>query len=228
MNRRITPIRVVVAIAALTAVASAAVALASITLYGNDFDSRDKFEQVSRLGGGKPCKHSWKNHKAYGFEARRGNIVCRLSTVVVGDAPRPDHEISVKGKISKATPDAIVDDAFFGVALRASQNVGYEFRVFPGTQRWVLLRRPGGTGFPLDDVDHGVIRKFARGNLIYLSVKDDLLTAKINGETVVDDVADGNPLGEVDGRRVLLVYGNEANSSNDTAGVFDILRIGLP
>lgn len=214
-------------IAAIAATAMVGSAAAGITVYSNDFERKSQYREIDKLATGKSCGRSYRKSGSMGVKANRGRAHCTFSTPVHGDRARPDHEIKVKTGLTKATPKSIAGDGYVGLRLRASKSKGYEFRLYPASQKWKLLRYPSGSGFPLTGTDRGAVNKFPRKNTIALRIIGDKLSAKINKDRVVRNFKDTNPLGEVDGVDTAIVFGTDAKTRKDTVGFFDNLKVGV-
>src|SRR5919198_1918165 len=129
---------------------AAAVALAGVTVYKNNFSSRAEVREVKRVEGGKHCDRRWrKKAKSVRIEVTKGPERCGYEPPVQGDSDRPDHTFKATGKLLKQTSRRVRGGAYVAVAVRVGKNSAYELRIFPARKKYQLRRDPsGGGGFP--------------------------------------------------------------------------------
>ena len=222
LRPRISLLAVLVVIAAAGA---AAVALASVTIYKNDFSKHGQVKQMKHSRG-KHCKREFlKGSKAMGIVVDKAPETCAQSPPVVGDRPRPDHTVQVKAKILKGTPKGIRKRAFVMAGVRVGSGDRYEFRVFPKTKDFQLIRKPGSAAFPIDGHERK-INGIGERNKLTLQAKGAHIKAKVNGKTVasIDDPAPK----EVKGTKIEVGAGSKAHSHKNTSASLDKLRVTVP
>jgi hypothetical protein len=203
----------------------AAVGLGSVVVYKNQFGHRGTFNEIKKKGG-KACERNFsKQRKQFVAIAKKAPKHCPFRTPVVGDAPRPDHTITIRAKVSKNTPKGLRKTAFVGAALRVSGKEGYELRVFPKRGRFELHRKPNGGGFPAEGQSNA-IRGIGKTNKLRLAASGAQVKASVNGRQLAA-VTDSDP-GRVSGRRVEFLLGSRGDSGRETKGAFDTLRIAVP
>src|SRR4051794_31450119 len=136
--RLVVPVLVV-----LVAALAAAVAVAGVTVYSNDF-SKSREAKELRHAEGKHCKKNWrKKAKSLGVTAKRGRTVCGYRPPVQGDSASPNHRIRVEAKLLKDTPKKVRDQVYLAAAVRSGKDKGYELQVFPTQHKFRLVRRAG-------------------------------------------------------------------------------------
>ena len=202
-------------------------ALASVTVYSNDFSSKAKFAEIVRAGGGKRCDRSYRSKsKAMRAAVKASPTTCSYRPPVQGDRELPNHEVTVEGKILKKTPKSMRGGAFLEVTVRAGGGgVGYALRVFPRKHRFELRRVPSGDGFPVRGRDKAINRVHER-NQLRLVARGAKITASVNGKELasVDDV---NP-GQVLGSKIRFGVGNAKQKSKPVAATFKKIAVAVP
>lgn len=219
-------LRIITAALALALVAGGGIAAATVVVYKSNFSSRGEFRALQKFEGGKACRKFFRGRKSFGVEAKRGPLQCDFRTPVNGDSEEPDHEIQVTATLLKSTKKGVRKDAYVGVALRADNSSRYELRVFPDARTWQLRRRPDGGGFPVEGTEASIAR-VGRENSLKLRAFGDKVTAFVNEANVVPTLTDPDP-GELNGRKTLLVAGNEAGKRSPAVSSFGDVRIRLP
>jgi hypothetical protein len=213
---------------ALVALGLAAVAaLASVTVYNNNFSRKSEAKEI-RHASGNHCDKRWRS-KAESFRvvANKGPGACVYRPPVEADGPGPDHKFQVRAKLLKDTPKGIRDGAFVAVAVRAATGVGYELRVFPSTRKFQLRRSPGGGGGDFPAKGHsGKINGGGKSNILRIDAIGDTVTARVNG-TKLAKATDSNAA-QVSGRKVQFELGQKKSTSQPTIAVFDDVRLALP
>jgi hypothetical protein len=231
MTRR-TPSRTgwIAAISGVLAALLAATALASVSVYDNDFSSRSEVKELKKSGG-KQCARKFvqKGSKhTMRVTVKQGPATCSLRPPVQGDGALPDHELRVDAKIAKSTAKSARKGAFLGASLRVGGNgVGYALRVFPETGRFKLTRVPGGGGgdFPADGTSDA-IAGIGKKNTLRLIAEGADVRALINGTEVVQ-VTDSDP-GAVNGRKLRLAVGNDKQTGKAVIGVVKKVTVAVP
>ncbi len=210
-------------------VAFAGTAGALVFLYKNAFSRKDDVNQMRlEVGNKKTCSKTWRGKKSLGISDKKGPVECGYRTPVTGDADKPDHDLSVTGKVGNSTAKGIQKHVYLGVSVRAAKDKGYQLRVFPGKQEWELRRKPSTTGFPIkSDGKDKDIKPIGKANTLRLRAFGDIITASINGKKVVDDIKDSKS-GDVTGRRTLITLGNSKKSKDKASAFFDNIAIRLP
>lgn len=208
----------------LTALLGAtAIATAGISVYKSSFSSRGQVKELEKLSGkGKKCKRDWRDKSTYGVTVK-GKVDCAVSTPVEGDGKRPDHIVSVVGKVTKATDKKVRETTYVGVTVRANRKEGYELRVFPKRRRWQLLK----SGEVLQQNRNKVIEGLAKKNRLQISVEGDTVSAKVNRRKLAS-VRDRNAE-QVGGRKTGLTFGNRKSAKKAKGkAFFDKLKVQVP
>jgi hypothetical protein len=215
----------VLGVAVALAAALAAVALANVTIYSNNFSSRSEARELDGPQA-RACSKNWrKGPKTLKVALGRGPLACPYGLPVQGVDALPDHDLKMKGKILTDTRRPIRDTAYIGLLVRAGGGQYYELRVFPRTHGYSLRRSPDGPGFPANGTD-GVIRRVGKTNTIRLEVFGTRARAIVNG-TELADVTDSDP-GEILGTRLRVVVGNTGNTNKNTHAVLDDVKVAVP
>lgn len=227
---RINPskkLRLASIVAALVATcAFAAVALANITVYTNNFDRNSDYKQI-RKADKKACDNSYREGaKKIRVDVGHGNHLCGLLPPVSGDSDVPDHDVRVQGKfIKKGTTKSQRKGAYVSLAVRVGAGQRYELTVKPRNKRFSLARIPNGSGFPVEG-HLKEIKPFDKMNTLRLRAFGTRIRAFVNGQKVGSKRED-NP-GEVAGRRIVFGLGNSRPSKQPISGLMDNLRIQVP
>jgi hypothetical protein len=225
MHRLRPKLSLLAVLVVVAAAGAAAVALASVTVYKNNFSSHGQLKQMKHSRG-KHCKRSYlKGNKAMGIVVEKAPETCAQSPPVVGDRHRPDHTVQVKAKILKGTPKGIRKRAFVMAGVRVGSGDRYEFRVFPKTRDFELLRKPGSPAFPVDGHEH-TINGVGKRNKLTLQAKGGHIKARVNGKTVASLDDPGSQ--DVKGTKIEVGAGNKAHSHKKTSASFDKLRVMVP
>jgi len=221
-------IKILALLGTLAALAlAAAVAVAGITVYKNDFSTRHEVREL-RHSEGKHCDRVWKRRaKNVRIHVNRGPNVCGYAPPVEGDTAGPDHDFQAKEKLLKATPKGIRDGAYLAIAVRSGKNAGYELRVFPTKHKFQLRRSPqgGGSGFPASGKSRAV-KGVNKPNVLRLKAVHNKVIARVNGKKVAG-VVDTNPA-EVDGRRLELAIGHRRHRRKPVVASVDDLKVQVP
>ena len=224
--RRRTRSAVALAAAALGLGLVAAVALAGVTVYKNNFSSEAEAKEL-RHSSGKHCVKRWRDKaKTVRAQRRGGAGTCGYRPPVEGDSPGPDHDFRVKEKLLKTTPKGLRGSSYLTIAVRSGKDSGYELRIFPKRHKFQLRRSPsGGGGFPAKGRNRAIkgVDKPNRGRL---KVDGNRVTARVNG-TLLARVTDPNA-GQVDGRKLEVGVGSTRRSHKRIAATFDNLKLLVP
>ncbi|MGZ8676598.1 MAG: hypothetical protein ACXWXU_07150, partial [Solirubrobacterales bacterium] len=168
--RKLKPTRNALAIAtAVLLTAALGTALASVTVYDNNFSSRAEFKQMIKSGGGKRCDRSYrKKAKSLLVSVKRSPTVCSFRPPVQGDAALPNYDVKLEGKLLKKTAKPLRGGAFIEIDARVGGGgIGYYLHVYPHSQRFELQRGPGANGFPVKGKSDA-IRKVNQRNQLRL------------------------------------------------------------
>ena len=221
--------------ATLTALTAAAHA-GPVTVAIYQFTSQGDVLAFQKVLGAK-CDKKWRQQKAMQLTVGAGTAVCGFRSSVVADSSdvKADAEISGTASLAGGIPKKLQKKAFVGVAVRSSDNAGYELRVRPVAKSWQLFRDPkgGGEGPTLFRSGKGkFIRGGLKGNDLALRAfdfggADTSLSARINGKVVVSVTDSGG--GQPDGRRSVVTTGIKGSGSGSgVTGVFDNVAIKVP
>jgi hypothetical protein len=205
----------------------AAVALASVTVYSNDFSKRKEAKEL-RHAEGKNCKKDWrKKSKSLGIIAEKGRTVCGYRPPVQGDGAAPNHKFRAKTKLLKDTPKSVRDRVYVGIAVRSGDNLGYELQVFPSNKKFRLIRRAGADKTSvLAKGGNKAINGVKGSNVLDLSAKGSQLVARVNGKRVAKLVDRSS--GQVDGRKLEIMLGYKKKRSKPASAAFDDLALQVP
>lgn len=226
MRTKTTRTRFAVALAAalVTLGVAGAVALASVSVYNNNFSTKGKVKELSGAGG-KSCGAGFrKKDKSLRVTVKKAPKACLLQLPVRGDAPRPDHELQVEGSISEKTESRARKDAFLAAEVRVGDG-SYELRVFPKDGSFELDREPNGRGFPVEE-DSDAIKGIGERNKLLLQAVGERITASINGEQVArvnDSHAD-----DVKGTKLKFGAGTDSSRRDKVIAAFHKARVSVP
>jgi hypothetical protein len=213
--------------AALTLGLAAAVALAGVTVYTNNFSRKSEAKQLKHVDG-KHCDKRWrKKAESLLIEVKKGPGACGYRPPVEGDSDGPDHDFQAKAKLLRATPKGIRGSAYLAIAVRSGKSSRYELRIFPKKHRYELRRRPagGGSGFPKQG-NSKAIKGVNKLNVLRLKAAGNKITAKVNSRKVAE-VTDSNA-GQVGGRRLEVLVGNKRSTKKDVVASLDNLKLQVP
>jgi hypothetical protein len=225
VNRPSSRLRLLIALTALVLLGAGAIALASVTVYSNDFSSKHEFGEIER-GHGKHCDRNYRAGKeVLRAVVTRSPETCSLMPPVFGDAPQPDHIFQFQGKILTSTPKKYREKAFLLAAVRVGGGGRYELRVFPKTHKFQLSRRPNAAGFPVEGMSAD-IEGIGKRNKLRIQAIGDQVRALVNG-TNVGSVVDPNP-GQLEGTKMEMGVGNKRSGHKKTEATFDRVRVEVP
>jgi hypothetical protein len=217
--------RLLLALLALALLGVTAVALASVTVYKNNFSTKAKFGQIER-GHGKHCDRNYRKGKAVlRVVVKRGPESCSLTPPVAGDNEQPDHIFQLEAKVLSSTPKQARKKSFLMAAVRVGGGGRYALRVFPKTHKFELTRQPSAGGFPVEGTN-GDIEGIGKRNTLRIQAIGNQIKALVNG-TNVASVTDPNP-GELSGVRLEFGAGNNASTRKKTQATFDNLKLAVP
>jgi hypothetical protein len=224
-RRRTSAVALVTAAVALGI--AAAVALAGVTVYKNNFSSESEAKEL-RHSSGKHCAKRWRaKAKAVRAQRNSGAGTCGYRPPVEGDTSGPDHDFRAKLKLLKATPKGLRGSSYLTIAVRSGKDVGYELRIFPKRHKFELRRAPsgGGAGFPATGRNQA-IKGVDKPNRVRLKAGGNKVTARVNG-TQLAEVTDSNA-GQVDGRKLEVGVGSTRRSHKRVVATFDNLKLLVP
>ncbi len=213
--------------AALALGLAAAVALAGVTVYTNNFSRKSEAKQLKHVDG-KHCDKRWrKKAESLLIEVNKGPGACGYRPPVEGDSDGPDHDFQAKMKLLRATPKGIRGSAYLSIAVRSGKSSRYELRIFPKKHKYELRRAPagGGSGFPKQGKSRA-IKGANKPNVLRLKAAGNKVTAKVNSRKVAE-VTDSNA-GQVGGRRLEVFVGNKRSTKKDVVASLDNLKLQVP
>lgn len=218
-------------IAAATALAviavTAATALASVTIYDNDFKSKPDFKSVRKAAGGKACDRAWYKQKDFGITIEKRQTECAYEPPIFADGAGADLTAKMIFKVfSENTTSKIRQGAFGFLSLRASNSTRYQLRIFPKAGRWELRRTPASSEFPVKG-KLGKIAPLDERNQVQMRITDDTIDAWIQGKRVVKAKVDSDAA-EVSGTAIRIGIGQANKAKRPTAGTINSLRVDLP
>jgi hypothetical protein len=105
------------------------------------FQSQGEVDSFYKVKGAK-CAKSWRKQNTLGVRVRKGTNACGFRSSVVADSqdPGPDQEMAAAVNLAIATPAAMRNRIYLGLAVRESKTASYEFRLLPGARRWQVWR----------------------------------------------------------------------------------------
>ncbi|HWO49002.1 MAG TPA: hypothetical protein VNM42_03970 [Solirubrobacterales bacterium] len=214
---------------ALTATIFAALALAvpafaGITVYSNDFKSKDDYRSVTKQSGKKKkCKRQWRKKSALGVTVKSGKQNCALKTPVEGDSSQPDLIVRAEAKITAKTEKAARKGAYVGVSVRSGRKDGYVFRVIPKTRKWELVEKK----VVLEKGKDNAVKGIKKRNALEIRAKGDTIVGKVNGKSMVS-YKDPAPE-DVKSTGTGLVYGiKQKVKKKEAVAFFDKLKVQVP
>lgn len=213
--------------AALALGLAAAVSVAAVTVYKNNFSSSAEGKEL-RHSRGKHCVKRWRDKaKSVRAQRNRGSGICGYRPPVEGDSAGPDHDFRAKEKLLKATPKGLRGSAYLQIAVRSGKGSGYELRIFPKRHRFELLRFPSGDGgrFPAQGRS-GAIKGVNKPNRMRLMAVGNRVTARVNG-TRLARVTDQDAA-QVDARKLEVGVGSTRSSDKQVVATFDNLKLLVP
>ena len=199
------------------------------------FHSQAEVDSFYKVKGAK-CAKKWRKRNTLGLRVGKGTNACGFRSSVVADSQDPgaDQEMAAAVNLAVATPAAMRNRIYLGLAVRESNTAGYEFRLLPGARRWQLWRDPRGAARRtlLKAGGGNFIRRPGARNNILLRAFDygtatTYLLAKVNGRRVFTgrDTSAGAP----NGRRTVVKIGSKGKkSANRAVGAFDNVAIRVP
>ncbi len=226
--RELKPTRNALAIAAAVLLTAAlGTALASVTVYDNNFSSRAEFKQMIKSGGGKRCDRRYRRKaKSMLVSVKRSPTTCSFRPPVQGDAALPNYDVKVEGKVLKKTAKPLRGGAFIEVDARVGGGgIGYYLHVYPKSKRFELQRGPSANGFPVKGKSDA-IKKLNQRNQLRLVTSGAKITAYVNGEEIAS-VQDGNP-GQVSGAKIRFAVGSEKKKKGTVAATFKKIAVAVP
>lgn len=202
-------------------------ALASVSVYDNNFSSRAEYREMIKSGGGKRCERKFRRKsEAMLASVKRSPTTCSFRAPVEGDNELPNHELTLVGKVLKKTPKSLRGGAFLELTARAGGGgIGYSLRVFPQKKRFELRRGPGGNGFPVTGKSNA-INKVNKPNQLRLVATGSEVRALVNGDEVAK-VNDSNP-GQVSGRKMRFAVGSRKEKRGSVVATFKKLAVAVP
>ena len=213
--------------AVLALALGASVAVAAVTVYDNGFGNREAYSEIVKSGGGKGCERRFREKsKSMLATLNKGPATCSFRPPVAGDRELPNHEVRLDSKILKRTDKSVRGGAFIELTVRAGGGgTGYTLRVLPEKKRFIILRGPGGSGFPVQgksDAINGINER----NQLRLTALGAEIRAFVNGEEVAK-LADADP-GQVPGRKVRFAIGNQKDKAGKVVGTFKRVAVAVP
>jgi hypothetical protein len=204
----------------------AAAALATVTVYSNDFSSKKEVKELSHAEG-KHCDKEWrKKAKSLEVTAEKGRTVCGYRPPVQGDAAAPNHKLRAKTKLLTDTPKSVRDRVYLGIAVRSGKDTGYELQVFPTQHKFRLVRRAGADNVNVLAKGGGkAIKGVNKPNVLNLSAKGSQLMARVNGKRVAKLADRSN---QVDGRKLEIILGYKKKKPKPASASFDDLAVQVP
>lgn len=229
-----TKLTALIALGATLVVAAAAYA-GPVTVALYQFATQSDVLAFQKTAGAK-CAKKWRQQKSMQVALGAGTTVCGFRSSVVADSSdlRADTEIGATAALGGIKSKKLQKKAFVGIAVRSSENSGYELRVRPFAGSWQLFRDPRGAEGPVvfRSGKGKFIKGGVRGNAITLRAFDfgsdtTSLSASINGKVVASAQDTGNS--QPDGRRTVVTTGVKGSGSGSgIVGIFDDVAIKVP
>jgi hypothetical protein len=221
------PLKLSLGIAVCALFGFVASASAVVYVYKNSFGSKNAYDEIDKIGGGKKCDRHYQSESKVMRVEMRGDTFCEYSPPVIGNADQPDHEIVADGRILAATPKNVRSQAYLAVRVRVGGDTWYEFRVTPKGEKYRFTREPagGGSGLPITGTANK-IKPIGKSNKLRLRVTGNDVTAFVNGESV-EGYNDPNP-GQVTGRKVAFGVGSTKKANPGPVARFTSIKVGVP
>jgi hypothetical protein len=213
-----------VVLGVLATLVLAAVAVAAVEVYENDFGNKTEFSQARVAGKG--CEKRWsKKQERLDVEAKGGPSRCKLKVPVQGDAAQPDHELEVTAKVEKSVARSVRKQVYVAVSVREGNDTRYELRVFPHRQRFDFRREPEGNAFPERGEDNG-IGEIGEQNRLRIQAFGNRIQASVNKKKIgpIEDPSGG----DVKGTRMSATLGVEGRSGKPVQAWFDDVKVRIP
>jgi hypothetical protein len=222
------PLRTALAVTAALALCAgiAATAAGLVSVYSNNLASKAQYRELSRAGGGdRNCHRSYRSKAETMRVNVRASVLCAFSPPVQGDAPRPDHDFAVDGRVLKGTPKKVRKAAYLAIQVRLGRGDSYELQVRPKSKRFKLVRNPDGAEFPVSGESRD-IGGIGDRNKLRLRAEGSRITAYVNGKRLAkvnDPDAD-----DFKGARLAFGAGSRRNAENGPVATFDRIRVRVP
>jgi hypothetical protein len=202
-------------------------ALASVSVYDNNFSSRAEFKEMIKSGGGKRCDRSYRRKaKSLLVSIKRSPTVCSFRPPVQGDAALPNYDVKLDGKVLKKTAKSLRGGAFIEIDVRVGGGgVGYYLHVYPKSKRFELQRGPRAAGFPVKGKSNA-IKTINERNQLRLVAAGAKITAYVNGKEIAS-VEDDNP-GQVSGEKIRFAAGSDKKKKGVVAATFKKVTVAVP
>jgi hypothetical protein len=225
--KALRPLKLSLGVAVCALFVFVASASAVVYIYKNNFGSKQSYDEIEQISGGKKCDRKYSSDAKVMRVEVRGSTFCEYSPPVIGDAEQPDHEIVAQGRILKATPKNVREQAYLAVRVRVGDGTWYELRVMPKGKKYRFTRKPagGGSGLPINGTDNG-IKPLGENNKLRLRVKGNDVKAFVNGKSV-QSYNDPNP-GQVTGRKVSFGVGSTKKANPGPVARFESIKVGVP
>lgn len=232
MRRKLTTL--ICAAGLLGGAAAAEAALIPIAIF--PFNSPSEMDSFSPVEEG-ACAKKYRKSKAMGINLGKGATVCEFRTSVVADSSdsNPTQDLQATVTYEPKTPVNLRGKLFLSLSVRSGSNSGYEFRLIPAKQRWVLLRDPEGPA-PEETLKAGTAKfirpKPGKRNVLRLRATgtgpDVVLLASINGKNVFG-TSESTSAGAPAGRFMEIGVGNKTGAvGTGMLGTFDDVTIRIP
>ncbi|MSO41699.1 MAG: hypothetical protein EXQ70_07400 [Solirubrobacterales bacterium] len=214
----------------------AGVAMAGpVTIAFYRFSSSADVDSFAKVKGSK-CEKKLRGGDSMGVTVGQGTNACGYRSSVVADSSSrgASLEMSASTNLTGTTPAKLRKKIYLGVAVRQSDNEGYELRILPGVQKWQVFRDAKGSGGsalfasgPCKCIRPAagkpndlVLRAFKEGSDVRVRVAINR-KVKLNAK----DTAGNQPAG----RRTVLLLGAKGNASAKNAvGAFDNVAVRVP
>jgi hypothetical protein len=197
----------------------AASALATVTVYRNDFAGRGRVAEFRKVGAGRCTRVN--DRQTMTLRVGASTVACSYRSPVIGR----NLEVAVTTGLLAETPRALQSSVATAVALRSDGQSSYSLAVFQRTKRWVLTRTSSAGSQTLQKGRLASIRTVGRANRLVLRVFGADVAASINAKTVAR-YTDPNP-NELSGSdAAVLVFGTR--SARGSAARFDSVSVRVP
>ena len=207
----------------------AAAALAFVTIYKNNFDSKPDL-QGGRPGRRRPARPATaagtRSGRSCGSSSARRPARASTSRRSRATRPQPDHRFDADGRVLKKTADNIRDDAYLSIAVRVGGGKRYELRVFPKEQG--LPASPPARRRRLPDQRHQPgDRQDRQQNQHAPARRGEPGSAR--SSTAPRSPTSSTPTpSELTGAKVEFGVGNNDDSKKNTVATFDKLKLAVP
>lgn len=206
-------------LAAVASLLAAASALATVTVYRNDFASSARVQELRKDGPGRCARSAAGGQLSITVGA--STTACAFRSPVVGR----NLQMAVTTGLLVATPRRLRTAVATGLALRSGEETSYGLAVYQGRKSWLLTRTTASGSTTIQRGRLDSIRSVGRPNRLSLRAFGASIVASINGKVVANH--QDSSAAEVTGEdAAVLVF--STRSAKDAVASFDNVVIQVP